>query len=59
MRVPQRSVIMRVFEGQKAASEVENLNWWASSGNVQEDSRVVSAAASPDGAVWALATRLD
>jgi len=50
---------MRVFEGQKAASEVENLNWWASSGNVQEDSRVVSAAASPDGAVWALATRLD
>ncbi len=60
VRVPQRSVIMRVFEGQKAASEVENLNWWASSGTVQEDRRVlVSAAASTDGALWALVTRLD
>ena len=59
MRVPQRSVITRVFEGQKAASEIESLDWWASSGE-QEDSRVlVSAAASADGTVWALSTRLD
>jgi len=60
MRVPQRSVIKRVFEGQKAASEIENLNWWSSPGSVQEDNRVlVSAAASADGTVWALSTRLD
>lgn len=60
MRVPQRSVITRVFEGQEAASEIENLNWWASSGSVREDSRIlVSAAASADGTVWALSTWLD
>jgi hypothetical protein len=60
MRVPQRSVITRVFEGQNAACEIENLNWWSSRGSVQEDSRVlVSAAASADGTVWALSTKLD
>jgi hypothetical protein len=55
MRVPQRSVIARVFEGKRMASEIENLNWWASSGRPLTDRCVlVCAEASQDGAVCAL-----
>jgi hypothetical protein len=40
MRVPLRSSIARVFESGKSTVEVEDMNWWTSSGKSLAGRRV-------------------